>query len=178
MIEVNFGKDIGTVKVYAKLLGKGCSRDCHTCNYTKDGKEYVVKQAINNRGYMNNRFEYQIYQHAQHTPNGKYYPDIPAMSKRGRFLLIERCVIAMKAHQYDKKYKYIPMYNRKYFIRDMANKIFPEFMVHDMNERNWGYTLQDNRPVIIDFGFDADQLSSTAFTLGIPQEKVNDLSEY
>jgi len=80
------------------------------------------------------------------------------VSKCGKYLLIERCKQA-----FDTDYS------------DDPCDIFPDFMQSDLTEWNWGYTLQDNRPVMFDLGYDSDELSTSAREVGVPDEMVEEL---
>ena len=142
----------------ARMGSEGISRKCYSCQYTKNGKKYVVKYAYTERGKITNRFEYRIYQHAKHTIFKKFYPDFRAVSKCGKYLLLERCKQAIDTDDPD----------------DPCD-IFPDFMQNDVSEWNWGYTLQDNRPVMFDLGYDSDELSEAAREVGVPDGIIEEL---
>lgn len=164
MTETVHFPELGKV-ILGNFMREGNSRACFECSYSIDGKEYVVKVATSARGRINNLFEYMIYQHAKNTELSEYYPDFRGIAEGGKYLLVERCITAYKYHDSEEDEDDTALYLT-------AEDLFPDFMLQDMTDSNWGYTITDERPVILDMGWDETSLSSTAAEVGMSQEKI------
>lgn len=120
-------------------LGGGTQRTVYACDYTFRGKKFVLKRADDGDEYSNKQ-EFIIYKFVKGTPYAKYFPEFKKMTKDGRWLLVERCVTAKRKHGSMSSME----------SEEMAQDIFPDGLVHDNHSGNWGYTLKDKRPVILD----------------------------
>jgi len=158
---------IGELQVkLGRQLGIGCERRGFDCNYTKNGKQYIVKEARDYGGFRSNLLEYHIFQKLKkdRAKKAKLYPDFEAISKNGKFLLVEKCVIAQKVHKSDS-------YNFK-------EKFFGEEFFYDDHNENWGYTLKENRPVIIDMAYGMYRFEELISALGIKIPLLKKLKKF
>ena len=113
-------------------IGSGCQRTVFECDYTCRGKEFVLKRA--DGSVQPNRSEYSIYRFVKGTEFEKYFPEFKRITSNGRWLLVEKCRVAEDEGMGDAS----------------EEGYFPQGILHDDHSGNWGWTLYDEREVIID----------------------------
>lgn len=165
---IKFGKLRVRIK---RWIGEGCQRVVYTTDYTKNGKQYVIKKALDSEGILSNRLEYNIYQTLKKF-NSKYlkmFPDFAKLSKNGTFLLVERCVTASKKHDFD--------YDDDYKSERLKEKYFKKIFRSDNHDENWGYTVKGKRPVIIDMAYRPYQFKKLKDLLGLKNVSFDKLKK-
>lgn len=167
------GIKFGKIRIRMKRwIGEGCQRIVYTTDYTKNGKQYVIKKALDWEGALSNILEYNIYQTLKKM-NSKYlkmFPDFAKLSKNGTFLLVEKCKTAYDKHNFYDATKSETIKN-KYF-----NKIFTSWN-SDNHDENWGYTLKGKRPVILDMAYRPRHFRALRDRLGLKKVSFNKLKK-
>lgn len=160
---VKVGK-VTVKKLGDRTLGCGCSRKAWKCDYKKDGVEYILKEAHTEAGVVENRFEYLIATFGIKSEYAPYIPRVAAISRNGRYMLVERCVTRSRS-------------KREY---EDCDDVFPQSLlevVNDLHGGNWGYSKADGRPVIFDMGLSGESMSDVAAEVGVPGRKIEKLLE-
>lgn len=132
----------GRVVHIKEQLGEGCTRRAYSTGYIENGVEYIVKESKDADGDMDNWFEYHIYQKAKGTPLEEDYPVFLDISTDGCYLLVERCVTLQDSA------------TSCWDTCETMNRIRNSYF--DAHDGNVGYTLKDNRPVIMDLGHETE----------------------
>lgn len=160
-----FFPKVGFVRLL-DTLDSGIHRICKACDYVdRQGRAYVVKEAHNFslKARAINLTEYTIYQNA--SPEAKNeLPIFLDATEDGCYVLVERCTTASDYHSAltcDD-------------IEDLVYGTIQYIPLYDMHDTNWGYTLYDQRPVVLDIACDLDDSRSVAEITGCDMNEFDD----
>ena len=150
-------------------IGSGHSRRAYDCDYKKDGKEFIIKEAKSKGGRLSNMMEYAIY-HAAINNKVRWrhlLPEFAAISECGYFVLVEKCLPSLTREPYNRVQGEFTSRWRN--DQQKMRRIFKQ----DMHESNWGYTKADDRPVVLDMAVDDTAFYGLAMKAQAEPQHIN-----
>lgn len=143
----------------SRTLGSGCYRTAFSTGFMYapeqlKQKQWVLKRAIGQEGAFQNRFEFELYNALVDTDYEdllQVLPEFADISKCSKYVLVEMCKTMHQIHRdADEQYEWASEHP--------AFKDKPKVPLRDDHIENWGFTVLDNRPVIMDLAASLTQM--------------------